>query len=135
MKSGEIKDMGRRLRRLGILGIAIGLVVIGFNLMMLMLTRGFMSPWQFATRVLSVLVGTTVLSTGMLCLISARSLARPKILPEPTRFSSWFTNKRNFILIIILSFILTFIAGFLIIKAIAEWRYPEWCVDWWILST
>ncbi len=75
----KIRDMERRLRRLGILGIAIGLAVIGGNLVILILIPGFMPPWGFAIRVLGILVGTTVLFTGMLCLISARGLAQRRL--------------------------------------------------------
>lgn len=121
MVNSKIRDMERRLRKLGILGIAIGLVVIGVNLAILILIPGFMPPWGFAMRVLGILVGTTVLLNGMLCLISVRSLAQQTALPAPTRFSSWFTKKRNFVLIILLALLIGFLIvgpliGFLIVR-------------------
>jgi len=119
MANSKILDKERRLRRLGTIGIAIGLAVIGVNLAMLILIPGFMPPWGFAMRVLGILVGTTVLLNGMLCLISARSLARQAALPAPTPFSAWFTKKRNFVLTILLSVILGFVIGYLIVRTLA----------------
>jgi len=110
MESLKIQDMKRGLRRLGILSITIGLVGIGVNLVMLMLTPGTEPGYpSYSFRVLGSLISTIVLFQGALCLISAQSLARRTDLSAPTRFSSWFTKKRNFILIILLTFLLTLV--------------------------
>ncbi len=120
MKGGKIGDMERRLRQIGVVSITFGSFLMVVNLVTLILISG---GTQFS--VIGFIVGTCCFSSGALLLISARGIAyRESWMMETQRekphgFAGWFTNKRNFTLVIILSFILTFTIGFIIIKAVA----------------